>query len=62
MAGGVILSLIIMILLFGAAKKRAGKNEQKNRELAGEIETARKANKLRDAHRHDSGDDVIDGL
>lgn len=62
MVGGGILLTLVMMLIYGYAKKKVGKNEQKNIELAGEIETARKANQLRDSHKHDSRPDIANGL
>jgi len=55
-------TITIILLFFGAAKKRQGAAESKEKELKGEIEMAQGAKDLREEHKHDSRDDVINDL
>jgi len=42
--------------------RKWGESKIKEKDLMGEIKSVQKANKIENAHKHDSRDDIIDGL
>lgn len=59
---GVVLVAVIFLRMFAVANRRQGEADIKNEMYEGEIETAKKANKIEADSRNDSRDDTISGL
>lgn len=57
-----IAGVIGLIWAYGYVQKKRGAETVKQEITTREIELVRKANKIEDDHKHDSRDDVIDGL
>jgi len=60
-AGGIGV-VFLMVFLYGAAKKREGRNQERRKELRNEVESSEKARKIEEDHKHDSASDIIDRL
>ena len=60
--GLLIAGVIGMIWAYGYVQYKRGQSKVREKDLMGEIKSAQKANQIENDHKHDSRDDIIDGL